>query len=757
MTRRWRVRRVVAVVAGALYAGVGVTSAYGQGAVAANPPRRSTASFAITMDRGPVGMLLKKWEAEGTAAGNDGDLYDNRDRGHSMLALANYPQLRAFYYTMQDRDSGRDWAVRAEVVPGVVFGNSSTSSSATISGSNTRLLYASADGLAMLHQQYRRNNLYIYPSHQDYRGGHNGIGGGWGDLFPANTPYLITSLGSSGSDQPFMNAVAVTLAAFRPEVKRKLVEEGMLMPAVQMIFRMCNKQVQKPEDYLTGKAHPVVFDGDQVDALKMVQLAHEITPDRLPPLAQVLLLEEEKAEAGTEYFDPMPETLAATPGAIARIYRAMPASRRVVVSAALSKDLNGRPLTYRWVLLRGDATKVQITPKEDGKSAEICIAYHPRIAAAGPGGEIEGNRVDIGLIVHNGVYYSAPAFVTSFTLDSELRTYDAGGRIVDVGYDVGWPAAGVKDYVALFAAIQKPAGSAAVEMLRSAIGGQRLAVLAAIGQEYSAASQRVASLQKDLKDMEDLVAKAGGNRAGAMQQSLAGARDRVKDASGSCDVVLDRSVPVLGMSVRQLLAERLGALVNDPMLYVNHQRELGALSGVAAEKVRWLVAWDVMESGADGCAVKSAVLGTGPVTQRMTRCEQAMLCGLNAAVLAAQIPGVSDESRPGEVDFRLTIPKDWRDVYRYGPAGEMLGWRRYSRTGHAMDYDARGEVVVSRDEAGRPAVTRNVVYQRPAPATQPSSTPDTTPLTVVLGDRYATHVYRDASDMVGRVERVEHR
>src|SRR5262245_45312015 len=50
--------------------------------VRAAPPDDPTAR-PITTDPTPVGQLLKKWHGEGTAAGNVGDWYDNRDGEHS--------------------------------------------------------------------------------------------------------------------------------------------------------------------------------------------------------------------------------------------------------------------------------------------------------------------------------------------------------------------------------------------------------------------------------------------------------------------------------------------------------------------------------------------------------------------------------------------------------------------------------------------------------------------------------------------------
>ena len=136
-------------------------------------------------------------------------------------------------------------------------------------------------GLAFLFTQYARNNLYIYPEHQDHDPGRNGDGG-YGDLFPTNTPYLIASQGSSGSDQPFMRAMPYVLAAFRPEVKKKLIQSGMLMPTIQMILRITNRSLAGAKDYLTGKAHPTVFQGSDVDPLAMVEMAHGINASRHP-------------------------------------------------------------------------------------------------------------------------------------------------------------------------------------------------------------------------------------------------------------------------------------------------------------------------------------------------------------------------------------------------------------------------------------------------------------------------------------------
>src|SRR4051795_3579018 len=114
----------------------------------------------ITTTPGKVGELLRQWWKEGTAAGNAGDFYDNRDKDHSPLNLAPYPQLSAIKYTAEDEKAFRHWAAQRVLVPHVTFGNSSTSAPPTLGGSNPRMYYTSANGLQFLHSQYTRNNLY---------------------------------------------------------------------------------------------------------------------------------------------------------------------------------------------------------------------------------------------------------------------------------------------------------------------------------------------------------------------------------------------------------------------------------------------------------------------------------------------------------------------------------------------------------------------------------------------------------------------
>src|SRR4051812_36782441 len=94
----------------------------------ADGPRDDLKNKPITTDTGEIGKLLTRWWDEGTAAGNAGDWYDNRDGEHSPLDLRPWPQLQKVKYTDDDSNRRRHWALMTWTREHVTFGNSSTSS-----------------------------------------------------------------------------------------------------------------------------------------------------------------------------------------------------------------------------------------------------------------------------------------------------------------------------------------------------------------------------------------------------------------------------------------------------------------------------------------------------------------------------------------------------------------------------------------------------------------------------------------------------
>lgn len=372
---------------------------------------------------------LNRLYAIGQAAGNHGDLYDNRDRDHSTLTRSEFPQL-AFVEYVEDARKAR---VHYGLNPGLRF-NAVTvgNSSMAVTGglfwrSLPRLALTTREGPHRLFEEYSGNHLYIYPGHRDHDADH-------GDLYPANTPYMLISQGSSGSDKPFLRAVVSILAAFNPAVKDFLKRNNLIMPTVQMIFRRGLKSVSSDEDYLSGTAHPTVFSAAEIDLPAMIERAASLDVLGIPPMVRLAVVEETAVRPEIDFFGGGSLRLFDTPGAIARLGRSTAASHRMRISAEDTEDPNGRDLIFHWIVLRGDKDRIRIAPLNGTASVvDLEIPWHDRRLV--PGTEkLASNRVDIGVFAHNGMHYSAPAFISFFFPANQWREYDRSGRIRLVDY-----------------------------------------------------------------------------------------------------------------------------------------------------------------------------------------------------------------------------------------------------------------------------------------------------------------------------------
>ncbi|MFH0938882.1 MAG: hypothetical protein V1899_06340 [Planctomycetota bacterium] len=766
-----------------------------------------TADKPITTAGGEIGRLLKQWYAEGVAAGNFGDWYDNRDGGHSKLNAALHPQIQKITYTEQDRKEDKHWEWQKIAQPLVVLGNSSTALPVPKGGSNPRKAYRHAQGLQLLHDQYRHNNLYIYPEHLDHDVGHNGSPG-YGDVFPTNTPYLIISQGSSGTDQPFMHAVAFTLAAFQPEVKKKLSENGLLMPTVQMIFRSSNKHLTDPKEYLTGKAHPSVFEGSWVDNLKMIQMAHDIKLDNLPPLVQLKVIEEDQNVNGRDFFEAGGvECLGAadTPEVIARVVRGKSYMRRIVVSAETSFDLNQHPLTFHWVTLRGDAEKIKIKPLNEAHSrVEILVPYHDRQPIA-PGSPLESNRVDIGVFAHNGMYYSAPAFITFVSLDHEARTYDADGRILEIGYSMGETALTVSDWTACFYLLKPDATTWLAQFFKKQFKETEIAALLKISEEYktlqagliephakhreAAAAHGAAAANLRAAEGKKVAAKTANEKIlndettsalnkceadhAAAEKSLKEAnvaRQAAQKALNTATQVvtncLEKKMPDLDISAQNLVHKTLVALWKNPDFFRENAKEIqiflqtqdtGRKARIADARQRLINFGLLKDQPAPAFELQPLRQSAAPLAERLTRYEKMLLERFQAEILAGLLykNALSSSFRVYYVAPEISEPPTWRDVYRYDAQGHELGWVRFGH-GQPEEFNADGLLVMEKDDRGRCVKARVVKYESvelPEKEKKNPPWPHWRPLKQVFDNEIWRYNYATDDDWKGQVMR----
>ncbi|MDX1951623.1 MAG: hypothetical protein SFY81_05530 [Verrucomicrobiota bacterium] len=661
-----------------------------------NPFGKKQAEQVVSHGDTEADQLLNQWWVEGTAAGNIGDQYDNRDREHSPFDLKRFPQFKKITYSEAERNQRQDWSLAKKVRPGVVIGNASTSGSVFKGGSNTRQYYMSAEGMNLLHEQYRGNNLYFYPEHND----HDPIShGGYGDLLPANSPYLITAQGSSGSDQPFMIAIAQALGAFRPEVKKALVTNGMLMPTVQMLFRRTAKGIDSTEDYLSGKAHPTVFEASSLDATALVRAAHAIQFNAFPPMIGLKVIEEDQPIHGVDFFDRrQDEIICDTPQSIARIFRARHRTHRMVVSAGGSRDAHGKPLTFHWKVLRGNREKIRINPLDgESRTVELAFDFDPEQRSASG---IESPRVEVGAFAHNGSYYSAPGFISVFHIASERRTFDKAGRLLEIGYGAGQSKLVVTNWSALFFLLKEGQATAKGRLISTLLGKDAVAEILSARNEHTAQSAEVERTEQTLQTLK---------KGGAGESTVQAAELEQRKAAESFELLM--------RNPRYLFGQRLGVALQDPRLVEVYGREIreGTIEAQVEEErlnrvLEEYVNWGVLSTASLlNPGIRSAIQ---PVNGKgFSNFEANLLMKLNGEVMGHLLRGIArHEFVPAYVDSTLSVPKLWRDLYQYDDNGELLGWVRLGPSGRT-EYSALGQLVLERDGSGKPTRSQSVRYQ----------------------------------------------
>lgn len=630
-----------------------------------------------------IAQLLNTWYAAGTAAGNIGDYYDNRDGNHSRIKVTDYLQLSEIKYTEAQKKSKADWGAQKAILPNVVVGNSSTSSSVWSLGSMARMLYGTQHkGLQLLKHQYHGNNLYIYPEHRDHDPGSGGFPG-HGDLYMANSPYLLISQGSSGSDKKFLHACLQTLAAFKPQVKQELIRSGTLMPTLQAVLRKSYQQVTTPSAYLSGAAHPTVFNGDNLDAYKMIHRAQAMERDTIPPVVQLHVVQEDLSDHQQTYLDAKrSEIHANTTAAIARIFRRSAASMTIIVSAEQSKDIAGRPLTYHWVVLRGDPQSIHIKERLGGAIAEITVPYPARSPIA-PASYMSSNRIDIGVFVSIDKNYSAPAFVSFFGLDNERRIYDNFGRLYSIAYNakrqLNLP--GPHDIsrwhrlMRLFL-FERTSDTQRIQLLFPTLANSQIRFISEQASLLASHYGRYLTTQKKLKVALDK----------DEEKTLKQQRTAIQQAYMA---ELNKIDPKTQQPIAMLLREALLETTLNPHFYLQNKQPIDDFLALSNPAHRELFEAALKSMTEYGYFDRSTSL-LSDTTYRLPvdfphnpTFSNSRYQDFHAAVIStALVPHLFPPPKRGNcVDPRLTQPKPFRDVLHYESTGSLTGWTRYGPSG----------------------------------------------------------------------------
>ncbi len=383
---------------------------------------------------GPYAELIAPWIAEGSAAGNCGELYVNRDEDRTPVRYDAFPGLTPVLYS----EAAVGKSAHLGAANGLFIGVASAVPTVGNSvlpilkmpywRSVPRMFSTESTMNAIAFRLAMSNQLYVYDVTMDYNHRFKG------DVLIGNTPQHIATTdliaqqpNAADAQTQVTELVLAALAAMPKETKEEMYRRNLLVPTMQRLFRQHLKGVK---DYFAPEAHPVVFDPTMLDGVAIVRAAHALKPTDLPPFFQLVARQETMPRQFVDYFDLFPsEGLSDTPMCITRVIRGMTETRKITIEAALPTEPG---LTFKWFVVNGAPEKITLTPvMKDGSLMTLEVKYHaPFTNRAG----MLTRRVDIACIaVRQDGTASAPAFVSFRSLGNEQRTY-ADGRIAKVVY-----------------------------------------------------------------------------------------------------------------------------------------------------------------------------------------------------------------------------------------------------------------------------------------------------------------------------------
>lgn len=331
--------------------------------------------------------------AAASAGGNTGDLYMNRDGGHSVLNATNYPGLTVVSLDRDGRARQMDLNAPNILFPYPVFGNSSRAflGSPLWRSIPRALLTMESARLGRMAKLYLSNQTWVFPSNAD-----TPPVGTNGDVFASLAPYWITTAGRSYSDLPYLRAALEASRALKPNVKAEIVRRSLLAPTIQTLIRKSLVGVTNETDYLTARAHPTAFPPNGVQVRRLAAAAAALTVEAIPPLAVISVKAEPIAEKTA-----WTELTYGTAFAWAYVLRAEAETRAFTITAKGAQE-------FAFVQTHGAGADVKIE-RLSPSAAKVTV---------GRRGLSPTNRVDITVVGRNpGTGWGAPSYVSFARMD----------------------------------------------------------------------------------------------------------------------------------------------------------------------------------------------------------------------------------------------------------------------------------------------------------------------------------------------------
>ena len=348
-----------------------------------------------------VGCFVAKLAlAPGVADGNSGDLYMNRDGGHSRLVVTNFPGITEVKLDKTGRERRLDLDFPNIRFPRPVFGNCSRAYLHDVYWRSIPRAMMTSDtrNLRTMSSFYMDNQIWVFPANADFPPvGTNG------DVFASVAPYWLVTQGRSWSDQYYLRAALEASRSLDQAVKREIVERRLLAPTVMTLLRKSLKGVKGEDDYLTDKAHPTCLPPNGLDLARLKKLAADMRATAIPPVVRIT-----RFGAPVEKKPDVPELTYLTPFAAAFVLRAPDAERTFAFAVEGAGEI-----AYRIVHDPLGAAKIK---EQKGPAALVSIDREKLKGTA---------RVDIAAFGRNpGTGWGAPTYISFSVIDKDAPYYD---------------------------------------------------------------------------------------------------------------------------------------------------------------------------------------------------------------------------------------------------------------------------------------------------------------------------------------------
>ena len=400
------------------------------------PPKASLAEKAATYSASQPNAreksILTSWLVDGSAAGNIGDIYINRDLGHSMLATGDFPLLTTLRLTADAKPFRVDVNhPNLFVGNAAVFGNISRGyTTGPFWRSMARASFTEPGGLATrMDLLYRSNQFWVIPCVNDF--GKPELG----DVFPANAPFQFISEGASWSDQPFLRAALAASAALAPQTKKAILRRKLMGPTLQWLLRRTMQGIRSESDYLSPRAHPTAFNAKRLDTVALIEKAHALKPENIPPAVNLAVINSRLFPirfpvAGVDYPDTVSEVLFATSSAISFVLRA-PAGARTFLIRAQTFPAQDPLAPSTWKVVHGDPSAVKIS----APLGETLNTPERGFAQITIDRRTLKDRIDVACFAKtHGTDHGAPSIVSFYPVPQETRVYRPDGQIESIAH-----------------------------------------------------------------------------------------------------------------------------------------------------------------------------------------------------------------------------------------------------------------------------------------------------------------------------------